>query len=503
MEPVFDAYVMVDWSGASEPRTGADSIWVASCERQPSGVLTENAAVNPATREAAVTLLLDMLTDYLARDRRVLLGFDFAFGFPQGFAAKLGGAASWLEVWKALAALVKDGADNKNTRFAAAERLNSMISGMAAPFWGHPWGHAYKMLAPRKPVAGLPEFRLAEQRAKAKSVWQLYGAGAVGSQTLLGIPRAFTLRHHPWLRDKTKVWPFETKLAPLARPGEGGWRIMMAEIYPAILPQTAQGAVKDETQMRSACRHFAMLDAAHRLSPHFAGDPALPPEQRRLAETEEGWILGLGPQAHDVLRDPAAIYRDSFAQIRAEADLSQVPADLDALAIRVVHACGMVDVAAALVASPGAGEAGRQALLAGKPILVDAEMVSHGIIRRKLPAANQVLCTLNDEAVPALAKSLATTRSAAAVEKWREHLDGAIVVIGNAPTALFHLMEMVRAGAPRPALVLGFPVGFVGAAESKEALIASGLPFVTLPGRRGGSAMAAAALNALAGGNEE
>ena len=201
----------------------------------------------------------------------------------------------------------------------------------------------------------------------------------------------------------------------------------------------------------------------------------------------------------EIVRDPAEIYRQSFAIIRREADLSRFSGPMENLAIRVVHACGMPDVAAELAFRPGAAEAGCRALADGKPILVDAQMVAHGIIRRRLPAANPVLCLLDDPRVAPLAESGATTRSAAAVRLWRYQLDGAVVAIGNAPTALFELLAMVAEGGPRPALVLGFSVGFVGAIESKEALIASDLPFIALPGRRGGSAMAAAAVNALAG----
>ena len=199
------------------------------------------------------------------------------------------------------------------------------------------------------------------------------------------------------------------------------------------------------------------------------------------------------------IADPAAIYAASFATIRAEADLARMPADLADLAVRVIHACGMTDIAAELAWSEGAGLAGAQALKAGAPILVDAEMVAHGIIRRNLPAANPVICTLN-QVSQADAKAAGTTRSALAVEKWLPHLAGAVVAVGNAPTALFRLLELIQGGAPRPALILGFAVGFVGAVESKEALIASGLPHVALKGRRGGSAMAAASVNALAGG---
>lgn len=206
----------------------------------------------------------------------------------------------------------------------------------------------------------------------------------------------------------------------------------------------------------------------------------------------------------DYLRDGQAIYRQSFATIRAEADLSRIPADLERLAVRIVHACGTVDIVDDLRFSPGAGAAGRQALAGGAPILCDVRMVAEGITRARLPAANRVVCTLGDPSVPELARALGNTRSAAALELWRPHLEGSVVAIGNAPTALFYLLEMLDAGAPLPALILGFPVGFVGAAESKALLAADsrGAPYVVVAGRRGGSAMAAAAVNALASETE-
>lgn len=204
----------------------------------------------------------------------------------------------------------------------------------------------------------------------------------------------------------------------------------------------------------------------------------------------------------DYIRDGQEIYRNSFAIIRAEADLSAIPADLEKLAVRVIHACGMVDVVQDLRFSPGAGKAGREALARGAAILCDARMVAEGVTRARLQAANPVICTLNDAGVPELAKQLGNTRSAVALEHWREHLEGSVVVIGNAPTALFYLLDMLAAGAPKPALILGFPVGFVGAAESKDLLAATyaehRVPYVIVQGRRGGSAMAAAAINALA-----
>jgi len=201
-------------------------------------------------------------------------------------------------------------------------------------------------------------------------------------------------------------------------------------------------------------------------------------------------------------KDPAAIYAQSFATVRAEARLDRFPPDLQPLVTRLVHACGMVDVADRLAFSADAAAAGRAALLQGAPVLCDCEMVAAGITRAFLPAENAVIVTLNDPATPARAAAIGNTRSAAAVELWQDRLAGAVVAIGNAPTALFHLLELIDAGWPRPALILGFPVGFVGAAESKAELAARprGIPFVTLRGRRGGSAMAAAAVNALARG---
>jgi precorrin-8X/cobalt-precorrin-8 methylmutase len=202
----------------------------------------------------------------------------------------------------------------------------------------------------------------------------------------------------------------------------------------------------------------------------------------------------------DYIRDGNAIYEKSFATIRAEANLAILSTDLETVAVRLIHACGMTDIVNDLAYSVGAAALGRKALAQGAPILCDAQMVANGVTRKRLPAQNEVICTLNDPDVAAIAQSLQNTRSAAALELWRGHLEGAVVAIGNAPTALFRLLEMLEEGAPKPALILGFPVGFVGAIESKAALaqIDHGIPFITLHGRRGGSAMAAAAVNALA-----
>jgi precorrin-8X/cobalt-precorrin-8 methylmutase len=203
------------------------------------------------------------------------------------------------------------------------------------------------------------------------------------------------------------------------------------------------------------------------------------------------------------IRDGAEIYRNSFAIIRAEADLSRFKQNEEKLAVRIIHACGMVDIADDILMSPTFAARASEALLRGAPVLCDAKMVAHGITRSRLPRNNSVVCTLDDPTVAQLATEVGNTRSAAALELWRPHLEGAVVAIGNAPTSLFRLLEMLDEGAPLPAAIIGVPVGFVGAAESKHALAAqSRVPFLVVRGRRGGSAMAAAAVNALASERE-
>jgi len=204
-------------------------------------------------------------------------------------------------------------------------------------------------------------------------------------------------------------------------------------------------------------------------------------------------------QSYDYIRDGAAIYQRSFAIIRAEADLARFAGAAERVVVRMIHACGMTDLPQDVEMSAGFAETAQAALKSGAPILCDARMVANGVTRARLPGQNEVLCTLDDPRVPALASAMGTTRSAAAMELWKPRLAGSVVVIGNAPTALFRLLEMLDAGAPRPAAVIGIPVGFVGAAESKAALAQDGrVPFLVVHGRRGGSAMAAAAVNALA-----
>ena len=206
---------------------------------------------------------------------------------------------------------------------------------------------------------------------------------------------------------------------------------------------------------------------------------------------------------HSYIRDGAEIYRHSFAIIRTEADLSRFKDMEEKVVVRIIHACGMTDIASAVEMSPTFAESAGAALKRGAPILCDAKMVAHGITRNRLPKSNSVICTLDDPAVARLAAEMGNTRSAAALELWRPHLEGALVAIGNAPTSLFRLLEMIDQGAPLPAAIIGVPVGFVGAAESKEALaMQARVPFLIVRGRRGGSAMAVAAVNALASERE-
>ena len=521
MPPLFDAYAMVDWSAAAVPATGADSVWIASAERR-NGALTPLRLANPRTRREAVALLADLLSDLVARDCVTLVGFDFAFGYPVGFAQRLRRPqADWRSVWREIAARVRDADNNANNRFEVAAALNEHVSGGPFPFWGCPASAAGPRLSSRKPAGygeGLAEYRACDLAGGgAHPVWKLAYPGCVGSQTLLGIAHLQALRQHAWLAEAVRIWPFETGLAPLGRPGPDGWRLLFAEIYPSIFDSHAAGhAVKDARQVQTVVERLRLLDEAGRLAPLFAGPPTLTPEQRLAIETEEGWILGIettdrrrrGQAAsttraagYDYVRDPEEIYRRSFAAIRAEADFSALPADLEPLAVRLIHAAGDPGIVRDLAWTEDAFAAGRRAMAGGARILVDTEMVAAGIMRARLPADNAVVCTLAEAGLAEAAQAIGNTRSAAAVDRWLDRLAGAVVAIGNAPTALFRLLELLDGGAPPPAVILGFPVGFVGAAESKEALIAHPLrvPFVTLRGRRGGSAIAAAAVNALAG----
>lgn len=516
MPALFDTYVIVDWSAASVPRLGADSIWIAALRRARGGHIETLVLENLATRHDALAVLRGFFIAALARGERVLAGFDFPFAYPSGLAPRLGlRDAPWRAIWDQIANLLRDHPDNSNNRFEVAAELNQRLTGAAYPFWGCPASAEGPTLSRRHhrrhSATEFPEDRLVDQRMRGPQPgWKLAGTGSAGSQTLTGIPVLRALRDDPQLRQSLRIWPFETELA--APPASRHPRVLMAEIYPSMVPAPRRGGeVKDKAQVRSLAQHFAALDGASALAALFAGDPALSIDERHRVELEEGWVLGVAgatvrriatrPRRYRYLKDPSAIYRRSFAMIRREANLSAIPEELHALALRLVHASGDPTLLADLRTSPGAILQGRAALAAGALILVDVEMVATGIIRERLPRKTRVRCFLQDCRVPALARRLATTRSAAAVELWRPYLQGAIVAIGNAPTALFHLLELIGTGAPRPALVLGLPVGFVGAPEAKAALAENpfGLAYVTLLGRRGGSALAAAAVNALVG----
>jgi precorrin-8X/cobalt-precorrin-8 methylmutase len=543
---MFDAFVIVDWSAASQPKTGRDSIWICAVDRDGAERLVEN----PHTRHAAKNLLGDLLSHAAARGERVLLGFDFPFGYPVGFARRLGlnGTSPWRAVWDEIASRLNDEENNKNDRFVLAAEFNRRVSNDAFPFWGCPVEFRHDFLGPKHhnghDAEGLAEKRLIDRwMVGAQPCWKLAYTGSVGSQSLTGIPVVRALRDDAGWVDRARIWPFETGLAS---PNEA--QIVFAEVWPSWWRKEIQGDYgppNDKAQVRTVARIFAAANRAGELGAWFAGDPSLTAQQRRIVETEEAWTLGVtaarqkagsalipilprkrgdglrsvaaqsspsprvriearaeGQQSrYDYLRDPAAIYRRSFAAISAETDLARFPAALRPLALRLAHAAGDTTILDDLAWSRGAVQAGRRALAEGAPILVDAAMVAAGIISDRLPAQNPVICTLRDSAVADIAAAQRTTRSAAGVELWRPSLKGAVVAIGNAPTALFRLLELLAEGADRPAVVLGFPVGFVGAAEAKQALIESGaLAYITLTGRRGGSALAVAALNALVAG---
>jgi precorrin-8X/cobalt-precorrin-8 methylmutase len=601
---MFDIVIIVDWSAANVPRIGRDSIWL--CRRDAEG----ESLVNPPTRHAAKQQLADWLAVAHQSGRKILLGFDFPFGYPAGFAARLGlGDPPWRAVWDEIAGLVEDDQENRNNRFDAAEALNRRISGGGFPFWGRPTVPAREHLGAkhhrRHERDGLAERRLVDLYIpSAQPCWKLLGAGSVGGQALTGIPVARALRNDPRWREEMLVWPFETGLRP---PMESA--IVMAEVYPSLWAvKPGPDETKDAAQVRRVADYLITRDREGALAGLFIGDPALTPAQRHQVEYEEAWTLGvtaarqrpipvsairsdcvgvdhagaphapesetgqaptlqphtkfpslrprgrrevgavgdsgalargaqltrpapqagplplppkgrrgtnavdiprcmheqdvgqLSPAPYRYLRDPAVISRRSAALVRAEADLTRFPTPLRRVAVRIAHSAGDISILDDLAWSKKAAIAGRQALGAGARILTDAEMVAAGIVRENLAAENTVLCFLRDPAVPEIAATKSITRSAAALELWRPHLDGAVVAIGNAPTALFRLLEILAEGAARPALILGFPVGFVGAAEAKAALadFGKGIEFITLHGRRGGSAIAAAAVNALA-----
>ena len=290
---MFDAFVMVDWSAANVPRTGRDSIWI--CWHDSAG----ERLVNPATRHQAKALLADWLTEPLARGERVLIGFDFPFGYPAGFAARLGlSGPPWRAVWEEIARLVSDDERNFNNRFDVAAAMNERISGDKFPFWGCPAHSVRDYLGPKHHRSheqnGLAERRLIDEyMIGAQPCWKLLGAGSVGGQVLTGIPVVRALREDPRCRDGARIWPFETGLRA---PPDG--TLIMAEVYPSLWPVSpGAGEAKDAAQVRTVARHFAALDRDGALAELFAGDRDLTREQRGRVEAEEAWTLGVTARA--------------------------------------------------------------------------------------------------------------------------------------------------------------------------------------------------------------
>ena len=291
---LFDAYLMVDWSANSSPKSGADSVWYCLLEPVDGRLMT----TNPHTRHDASQEIREQLVDLVTRGRRTLVGFDFPYGFPRGTSSRLGftGEPAWRVMWDELGLLVEDRDDNRNNRFAVAADVNGGMSTGPAPFWGCPANHAGPFLQAKKPhpwPKEIPEFRLTERAGSGpKSVWQLYGAGSVGSQALLGIPRLAALRDDEALRDVSFVWPFEGGESAPPAPSSSAPIIVHAEIYPALVPPSPFEGIKDAAQVRALAEHFARLDDAGDLAALF-DLTALSPDVRQAVVAEEGWILGM------------------------------------------------------------------------------------------------------------------------------------------------------------------------------------------------------------------
>lgn len=297
MQRLFSAFVIVDWSAAAKPSTGADSVWIGVLKRDVRFRMHFESH-NPPTRAAAEALLATILDDFKKRGERALVGFDFPLGFPRGFAAalKLPGEAPWQAVWTQVDKMVKDKADNTNNRFGAASEINRRLTGGPFPFWGCPPKDTLTTLQPKRSRAhgpdDLPEFRHAELVAKgAASIWKLYYNGSVGGQALLGIPAVRRLKQARG--EAVKVWPFETGFKALTPADLQGVEVVVAEVYPSLLKaQPAAGEVKDLAQVRATAEYFARLDEAGKLSAVFGPSKATAPEVVVDAEREEGWILG-------------------------------------------------------------------------------------------------------------------------------------------------------------------------------------------------------------------
>ena len=293
--PLFDSYIMVDWSAAAVPTKGKDSIWIACIRRLENGTLRRTVLENPATRAAATARLGDLLTERADAGERVLIGFDFPFGYPRGTGAKLGhDGLVWRRIWSDIDTALEDAPDNANNRFDVGEILNERLSGEAFPFWGYAGKQARPFLLQRgrRPheAEDLPERRLCEARIpRTQPVWKLAYTGSVGSQALTGIPRVWELRTDPRLAFRSAIWPFETGLAV-----DGNAQILFAESYPSIVePEALTGKPKDAGQVSAMAKALARWDDAGELEEMFAADPALTPEEQDQVVLEEAWILGV------------------------------------------------------------------------------------------------------------------------------------------------------------------------------------------------------------------
>jgi hypothetical protein len=304
--PIFDAYITVDWSAASrKTRAGKDSIWYCLVVRENGRAVIRDVQ-NPRTRQDAYDQVFAHLAEFHRQGLVTLVGFDFPYSFPRGFAETLGlkGQSPWLLIWDELRRIIQDAPDNSNNRFHAASRLNERITRGPGPFWCCPRNFETSLLRRGKDLYVLPdgiaEYRIAEVRARRfttpgpHSVWQLYTQGSVGSQALLGIPRVRALRFASELESVSRVWPFETGLSSLKRPGRGEWSIMHAEIYPSLYKiSRIFGLCLDEMQVRTLALHFEELDSRDELAHLFGGECDLTVEEQQAVISEEGWILGV------------------------------------------------------------------------------------------------------------------------------------------------------------------------------------------------------------------
>lgn len=297
MSRLFSAYVIVDWSAAAKPTTGADSVWIGVLKRDVRFRLTFESW-NPATRQEAETKLAAILDDLKKRGERALVGFDFPLGFPRGFATALNlpGEQPWRAVWDQLAKMVKDKADNTNNRFGVGSEINRRLTGGPFPFWGCPPKDALTTLQPKRTrehgPEDLPEFRHADVAAKgAHSIWKLYYNGSVGGQAIMGIPAVRRLKDARG--EALRVWPFETGFKALAEADLEGVDVVLAEVYPSMVKAVpAPGEIKDLAQVRGLAEHFAKLDEAGKLAALFGPSKDAPPELVDEVQHEEGWILG-------------------------------------------------------------------------------------------------------------------------------------------------------------------------------------------------------------------